>query len=72
MFFFFVGQLLLGFVLLFNSIPFDVALRVFGVFLIALSPMWLLLFKIFRSTKRREIEKQEEIDRKKREDEPVE
>lgn len=51
MFLFFAGQLVVGLVLLFNPIQFDVLMRVFGLFLIAISPLWLIMYRLERYAK---------------------
>lgn len=56
-FLFFLGQIILGFGLFLNPIPFDVILRLFGMFLIALSPLWLVMFRIERIVKQKEDER---------------
>lgn len=68
---FFILQLGLGFIFLFNNIPFDYALRAFGAILIALSPMWLVLFRLFRTAKIREFEKRTDTEEKKKLDEAI-
>ena len=71
MFLFFVGQLITGMVLLFNPIPFDYVLRVTGLFLVIISPLWMLIFKIFRMTKPKEIDKENEALEKKKDEETI-
>lgn len=68
---FFTLQIGLGFIFLFNTMPFDYALRVFGVILISLSPMWLVLFRLFRTAKIREVEKKTENEEKQKMDEEI-
>lgn len=68
---FFTLQVGLGFIFLFNTMPFDYALRVFGTILIALSPMWLVLFRLFRTAKIREFEKRTATEETKRMDEEI-
>lgn len=68
---FFTLQTGLGFIFLFNKMPFDYTLRAFGVILIALSPMWLVLFTLFRTAKIREFEKKTENEEKQKMDEEI-
>lgn len=53
MFLFFAGQITLGMILLFNPIPFEFILRIFGIGLVALSPMWLVMFRLERVIKQK-------------------
>src|SRR5574337_847587 len=71
MFMFFVGQLIVGIGLLFNPMPFDFILRVFGMFLIVISPLWLIIFRLERIAKVRDVEKKADAKIKKHEDEPI-
>lgn len=57
MFLFFIGQLIVGFVLLFNPIPFEIILRIFGILLVAISPLWLVMFRLERVIKQKEATK---------------
>ena len=68
---FFILQIGLGFIFLFNSLPFDYVLRIFGAFLVVISPLWLVLFRLFRIAKIRIPEKKEDELQKKKDDETL-
>lgn len=71
MFAFLILQFTLGLIFLFNAIPFDIVLRLFGAILISLSPMWIVIFKITRMEKTKYIDKKDQEDTKKKMDEPA-
>ena len=69
---FLILQFSLGCVFLFNAIPFDYIIRIFGLGLIISSPLWLLIFKITRIEKTKDIDKKTDIAETKRMDEEIE
>lgn len=69
---FLVLQFSLGCVFLFNAIPFDYIIRIFGLGLIISSPLWIVIFKITRIEKTKEIDKKADIAETKRMDEEIE
>jgi len=69
---FLILQFSLGCVFLFNAIPFDYIIRIFGLGLIISSPLWLVIFKITRIEKTKEIDKKTDIAETKRMDEEIE
>jgi len=68
---FLILQFSLGCVFLFNAIPFDYVIRIFGLGLIISSPLWLVIFKITRIEKTKEIDKKTDIAETKRMDEEI-
>jgi len=54
MFILFGIQIALGFAMLFNPIPFEWIMRIFGLFLIAISPLWLVMFRLERAIKQQQ------------------
>lgn len=68
---FLILQFGLGCVFLFNGLPFDYVIRLFGLGLIVSSPLWLVIFKITRIEKTKAIDKKTEIETKKKEDELI-
>lgn len=68
---FLVLQFSLGCVFLFNAIPFDYIIRIFGLGLIISSPLWIVIFKITRIEKTKEIDKKTDIAETKRMDEEI-
>lgn len=68
---FLILQFSLGCIFLFNAIPFDYILRIFGLGLIISSPLWLVIFKITRIEKTKEIDKKTDTEEKKKLDEEV-
>ena len=71
MFMFFIGQLLIGLGLLFNPIPFDFILRVFGMFLIVIAPLWMVIYRLEKIAKVRDVEKKADAEITKHEDESI-
>ena len=69
---FLILQFSLGCVFLFNAIPFDYIIRIFGLGLIISSPLWLVIFKITRIEKTKDIDKKTDIAETKRMDEEIE
>lgn len=69
---FLILQFSLGCVFLFNAIPFDYIIRIFGLGLIISSPLWIVIFKITRIEKTKEIDKKTDIAETKRMDEEIE
>lgn len=64
-----VIQFSLGMIFLFNAIPFEFQIRLFGLLLITTSPMWIVIFRITRMEKTKELDKKEKIDQEKRDNE---
>ncbi len=64
-----VVQFALGMIFLFNAIPFDYTIRLFGLILIATSPLWIVIFKITRMEKTKELDKKEKEDQNKKDNE---
>lgn len=64
-----VIQLAFGLVFLFNGMPFDYTIRLFGLVLIATSPMWIVIFKITRMEKTKYIDNMEKKEQEKKDNE---
>lgn len=64
-----VVQLAFGLIFLFNGMPFDYTIRLFGLVLIATSPMWIVIFKITRMEKTKEVDRKEKQEQEKKDNE---
>lgn len=69
------GQMVLGLGLMFNpsfsGTTLDFALRIMGLFLIILSSLWIVTYRLVRFGKIRELEKKDELEQKKKDEEVI-
>jgi len=69
------GQMVLGLGLMFNpsfsGTTLDFALRIMGLFLIILSSLWIVTYRLVRFGKIRELEKKDEFEQKKKDEETI-